>query len=67
LKTIKIVYNIVDNMANKQQGESSIPKLPSLNFGKKPMGFGAINRGVTPKSFIPPPVRVTQNKGSGGK
>lgn len=54
-------------MANKQQKESSIPKFPSLNFGKKPTNFGSINRGSTPKSFIPPPVRVTQNKGSGGK
>ncbi len=54
-------------MANNQQKESSLPKLPSLNFGKKPMGFGGLNKGVTPKSFVPPPVRVTQNKGSGGK
>jgi len=54
-------------MANQDKRESVIPKLPSLNFGKKPMGFGGMNRGTTPKSFIPPPVRVTQNKGSGGK
>lgn len=54
-------------MANTDKKESGIPKLPSLNFGKKPMGFGSMNRGVTPKSFVPPPVRVTQNKGSGGK
>ena len=54
-------------MANDDKKVSSVPKLPSLNFGKKPMGFGAMNRNLTPKSFIPPPVRVTQNKGSGGK
>jgi len=45
----------------------SIPKLPSLNFGKGSTFSGQMNRGVAPKSFIPPPVRVTQNKGSGGK
>lgn len=45
-----------------------IPKLPSLNFGKGGLiPFGQMSRGVSPKSFIPPPVRVTQNKGSGGK
>lgn len=62
-------------MANtKQQDENNlpagrqVPKRPSLNFGKKPSAFaGSGNRGLTPKSFIPPPVRVTQNKGSGGK
>lgn len=54
-------------MANTDKKENSVPKLPSLNFGKKPMGFGSMNKGSTPKSFIPPPVRVTQNKGSGGK
>jgi len=67
LKTIKIVYNITSDMANTDKKESNIPKLPSLNFGKKPIGFGSLNRGATPKSFVPPPVRVTQNKGSGGK
>ena len=53
-------------MASNTKSESTIPKLPSMNFGKKPM-FGTVNRGATPKSFVPPPVRVTQNKGSGGK
>lgn len=54
-------------MANTKQKENLIPKLPSMNFGKKPAGFGSLSRGLTPKSFIAPPVRVTQNKGSGGK
>lgn len=54
-------------MANKDSKTSVIPKLPSMNFGKKPMGFGGMSRGFTPKSVNLPPVRVTQNKGSGGK
>jgi hypothetical protein len=52
-------------MASNTKTESIIPKRPSMNFGKKPM-FGPVGRVVTPKSFVPPPVRVTQNTGGGG-
>lgn len=52
-------------MASNTKSETLIPKLPSMNFGKKPM-FGQVVRGAKPKSFVPPPVRVTQNKGGGG-
>lgn len=52
-------------MASNTKTESIIPKRPSMNFGKKPM-FGQVSRGATPKSFVSPPVRVTQNKGGGG-
>lgn len=52
-------------MASNTKSESNIPKRPSMNFGKKPV-FGAITKVATPKSFVPPPVRVTQNKGGGG-
>jgi len=47
----------------KEPPHLGLPKMPSPFSGGKNM-FG---RGTSPKSFIPPPVRVTQNKGSGGK
>lgn len=55
------------NTTDKNVKEAGIPKLPSMNFGKRQAGFIGGSRTTTPKSFILPPVRVTQNKGSGGK
>ena len=57
------------NMANsksevkKDPPHLGLPKSPSIFSGGKNM-YGRVS---SPKSFIPPPVRVTQNKGSGGK
>jgi len=70
LSKLEILYNT--SMAKSKEPVKtdlkSLPKLPSLNFGKRgPVLPGQINSGLSPKSFIPPPVRVTQNKGSGGK
>ncbi|QQG41348.1 MAG: hypothetical protein HYV90_04270 [Candidatus Woesebacteria bacterium] len=58
-------------MANdKSKIEEKILKIPMLNIGKKPSMFSG-GRGFQAKSpgarFIPPVVRVTQSKGSGGK
>jgi len=61
-KLVEILYNTVVGKAKT----SSIPKLPSLNFGKKPSGFVG-EKVPAPKNFIPPTFRVTQHKGGGGK
>ena len=55
-------------MANNDQ---NLPKNPSLGFGKKPSLFSG-NKGFGVKTppgarFIPPQIRITQNKGGGGK
>ncbi|MEK7470697.1 MAG: hypothetical protein AAB622_01705 [Patescibacteria group bacterium] len=47
----------------KEPPHLGLPKMPSIFSGGKNM-YGRVS---SPKSFIPPPVRVTQNKGSGGK
>jgi hypothetical protein len=60
---MQIVYNKFMSKAKS----ASIPKLPSLNFGKKPLGFVGGAKTPQPKSFVPITFRVTQHKGGGGK
>lgn len=59
-------------MANNDDNKDKVaPKLPSLNFGKKPSMFsgGGIlnNNKFTGNKFTPPQIRITQSKGAGGK
>jgi len=43
------------------------PRIATLNFGKKPGVFSG-GRSVGPRTnVILPPIRITQNKGGGGK
>lgn len=47
------------------------PPIPRESiFGKKPSGFGGggiQNKGFSGTRFTPPQIRITQNKGGGGK
>gem|GEM_PF-5596322 len=43
------------------------PKIPTLSFGKRPSGFGGGPKGSGRGQFVPQTVRITQNKGGGGK
>jgi hypothetical protein len=58
--------------AKKQDQETievtEAPKIPTLNFGKRPSIFSGGVRGNSPRGqFVPPTARITQNKGGGGK
>ena len=70
---MEILYNTFMTKSKAQAETKSmgtVPKLGSSIFSKKPSMFSG-NRGVAGKpavkTFIPPPIRVTQNKGGGGK
>lgn len=59
-------------MANQDTKDKKVaPKLPGLNFGKKPSMFSGgsmlANRKFTGAKFTPPQIRTTQSKGAGGK
>lgn len=58
--------------ANQPAGrqESKLSKLPGLSFGKKTSMFsgGKVFQTRMPgERFVPPQIRITQSKGSGGK
>jgi hypothetical protein len=58
----------VESSKQKVAGMNKLPNQGFSKFGRGPgMGFG-ISKFSTPKAqFRPPPMRVTQNKGGGGK
>jgi hypothetical protein len=58
-------------MANKSQDSQELPNVPTFNVPKKTSAFsgnkGFQNKGFSGTRFVPPQIRITQNKGGGGK
>lgn len=69
---MEILYN---NSVSKSKGKPKTPaievieppKIPTLNFGKRPSIFSGGRPGNPRGQVTLPTVRITQNKGGGGK